>query len=230
MDSGVELGWNPQDGQYSAFLKSSPDSSVWCATDYTIQSDDVFQLLVDGRVTWASTLLRTELFYVDGTGQRVVLGSQDNPLNVDFSYTEYSLVAAADANAAGYKLRVLLQNVTPLNSSWAGVDNVRIYNMTRMVTGVARQQVEPTKFALTQNYPNPFNPTTTISYSLKSTGNVSLKVYDILGKEVAVLAEGVQNAGNHDVRFFASNLASGVYFYRLVSPAGTLVKKMMLMK
>jgi hypothetical protein len=190
----------------------------------------VFQLLVDGRVTWASTLLRTELFYVDGTGQRVVLGSQDNPLNVDFSYTEYSLVAAADANAAGYKLRVLLQNVTPLNSSWAGVDNVRIYNMTRMVTGVARQQVEPTKFALTQNYPNPFNPTTTISYSLKSTGNVSLKVYDILGKEVAVLAEGVQNAGNHDVRFFASNLASGVYFYRLVSPAGTLVKKMMLMK
>jgi hypothetical protein len=102
--------------------------------------------------------------------------------------------------------------------------------MTRSVTAVGSRQVGPSKFALEQNYPNPFNPTTTIQYTVKSTGNVSLKVYDVVGREVANLVDGIQNAGNHEVKFLASNLASGVYFYRLVSPSGTMVKKMMLLK
>jgi hypothetical protein len=175
-------------------------------------------------------LLRTALFYVNGSGQRVMLGSQDNPLNVDLSYATYSLLASADASAAGHKLGILLQNSSTLSASWAGVDNVRVYNMTRTVTAIGTQQAGPSKFALAQNYPNPFNPTTNIQYTLKSTGNVSLKVYDVVGRQVASLVDGIQNAGNHEVKFLASDLASGVYFYRLVSPSGTLVMKMMLMK
>lgn len=89
----------------------------------------------------------------------------------------------------------------------------------------------PTTYSLSQNYPNPFNPTTRIDYALKATGNVSLIVYDVLGREVATLANGVQAAGQHSVTFNASSFASGVYFYSLTTPDGlTITKKMILMK
>lgn len=96
---------------------------------------------------------------------------------------------------------------------------------------VERPNTVPTSYSLSQNYPNPFNPTTRIDYALKATGNVSLKVYDVLGREVATLVNGVQAAGQHSVTFNASNFASGMYFYSLTTPDGlTVTKKMILMK
>ena len=88
----------------------------------------------------------------------------------------------------------------------------------------------PDKFELSQNYPNPFNPTTLIKYSLPKAGNVSLKVYNVLGKEVATLVNGYQTAGNYKVEFNARGLASGLYFYRLTAGDFVSVKKMMLLK
>lgn len=88
----------------------------------------------------------------------------------------------------------------------------------------------PAEFRLSTNYPNPFNPSTTIRYSIPSAGNVSLKVYSLLGQEVASLVSGVQTAGEHTVTFDASNLAGGVYLYRLASGASTQVRKMVLVK
>jgi hypothetical protein len=76
--------------------------------------------------------------------------------------------------------------------------------------------------AVLQNYPNPFNPSTTIRYGLPHKSQVSLMVYNTLGQEVATLAQGEQETGYHDVRFDASGLSSGVYFYRL--QAGTYVE------
>lgn len=86
------------------------------------------------------------------------------------------------------------------------------------------------KFALEQNYPNPFNPSTTIRYQLEKSGEVRLSVFDISGKEVAVLINGSQNAGEHQVDFYGENLSSGVYLYRLVSGDQSYVRKMMLVK
>jgi hypothetical protein len=98
------------------------------------------------------------------------------------------------------------------------------------VLGVEVTPGVPEFYALRQNYPNPFNPTTTISYQLARKGNVSLKIYNILGEEVAVLANGVQEAGPHTVRFDARGFASGVYLYRLQAGEFTATSKMVLLK
>jgi len=88
----------------------------------------------------------------------------------------------------------------------------------------------PVDFKLYQNYPNPFNPTTNITYALPKSGNVQLKVYDILGNEVAALVNGTKDAGFHTVSFDASNLASGIYIYSLKSEGININQKMLLMK
>ena len=88
----------------------------------------------------------------------------------------------------------------------------------------------PVQYALSQNYPNPFNPVTSISYSVPASGPVSLKVFDLLGEEVAAIVEGDHQSGNYTVQFDGSHLSSGVYFYKLTSRDYTLTKKLILMK
>lgn len=88
----------------------------------------------------------------------------------------------------------------------------------------------PFSFSLDQNYPNPFNPATQIKYSIAKAGIVILKVYDILGRQVADLVNKYQEAGKYTIDFNASRLASGVYIYRIESSSFTSVKKMMLIK
>jgi hypothetical protein len=89
---------------------------------------------------------------------------------------------------------------------------------------------KPSDYSLNQNYPNPFNPTTTISYSIKSAGDVTLKVYDMLGTEVANLVNERQEAGNYSVEYNASDLPSGIYVYRLASGNFMATKKLILLK
>jgi hypothetical protein len=88
----------------------------------------------------------------------------------------------------------------------------------------------PLAFNLEQNYPNPFNPSTNIKYNIPESGIVKLAIYNTLGEEVAVLVDGMVEAGFHEITFDASSLPSGAYFYRLQSDNLNQVKKMLLMK
>jgi hypothetical protein len=88
----------------------------------------------------------------------------------------------------------------------------------------------PTCYALGQNYPNPFNPSTVIGYQLPVTGLVTLKVYDVIGREVATLVNEQKDAGYYKATFNATKLASGVYFYRMSAGSYVSVKKLLLMK
>lgn len=117
------------------------------------------------------------------------------------------------------------------------VSNVNVVLTRSNVTGSAPRNEQPLEFALEQNYPNPFNPSTFISFSIPATQKVgrgsvfvTLKVFDVLGKEVAVLLDEERAPGKHVVPFTADRLASGVYYYRLVAGPFSAVRKMVLMR
>ena len=88
----------------------------------------------------------------------------------------------------------------------------------------------PTNFSLEQNYPNPFNPTTVINFSVPKTSMVTIKVYDVLGNEIATLLNKEKLAGKYSVNFNASKFSSGVYFYRMQAGSFVEAKKLILLK
>ena len=103
--------------------------------------------------------------------------------------------------------------------------------LSQMITAIREKgSLLPTRFSLSQNYPNPFNPTTDISYELSSESFVTLKVYNVLGQEVATLVNELKQAGSYTIRFDAGGLASGVYFYRLTAGNFSETKRLMLVK
>ena len=85
-------------------------------------------------------------------------------------------------------------------------------------------------FSLSQNYPNPFNPSTHLEFGISDLGFVSLKVYDLLGKEVKILVNEIKPPGNYSIEFDGSDLSGGIYFYKIESGKFTQVRKMILLK
>jgi hypothetical protein len=104
------------------------------------------------------------------------------------------------------------------------------YVQHSVITGLNPTANLPAEFSLEQNYPNPFNPSTTIMYQLPRSSMVRLSVYDVLGREVAVLVDERKNAGSYEVKFDAVGLASGVYLYRLQAGEYVGTKKLLLIK
>ena len=105
---------------------------------------------------------------------------------------------------------------------------VQYFESITGVNGIPR--LVPDRFSLEQNYPNPFNPTTHFQFSLSSGQFVTLKIYDVLGKEIATLVDGERNAGTYSVNWDASGLPSGVYFYRMKAGDFVDTKKLVLTK
>lgn len=121
-----------------------------------------------------------------------------------------------------------VDNTTERTSPYNAPANV--YNTQQETSGIITLPPFPTSFALRQNYPNPFNAATTIIFDLPVSDFVSLKVYDVLGKEAATLVNGFQQRKTYSIPFNGSNLASGVYFYRLQTTFFSEIKKMSLIK
>jgi hypothetical protein len=132
----------------------------------------------------------------------------------------YNFVDNSVVNGVTYEYRISDVDIN-------GVENIhdQIVFATPSYTASA-----PTEYSLYQNYPNPFNPTTTIRFDILNAGKVSLKVYDITGREVVALVNNELSAGAHSVTFDASGLASGVYLYRLQAGDFTATKKLLFLK
>lgn len=134
-------------------------------------------------------------------------GTTTQPVN--YSYTDVDLIAGTYS----YRLKQI-----DLNGTFEYIGSIEV------------EVVPPKVFALEQNYPNPFNPATTIKYSVPISGFVNLSVFNVLGEKITDLINKELEAGSYELSFNASNLSSGVYFYKLEAGSFTSIKKMMLIK
>jgi photosystem II stability/assembly factor-like uncharacterized protein len=123
-------------------------------------------------------------------------------------------------------------NLTNRRFGWAAGNNGQILKFDTIVLGIKEfpGAVNIKNFKLEQNFPNPFNSTTIIRYFINTSADVSLKIYDILGREVAVLVQARQSAGNHEVPFEGNSLSSGLYLYRLQVNEKSETRKLLLLK
>ena len=142
------------------------------------------------------------------------LGSTTTNANGTFSF----LISDPSVQA------VSVTATNPLSGSTSG------FAKYSLVTSIEDTKLVPTEFSLEQNYPNPFNPSTRIQYQVSSISQVTLKVYDVLGNEVATLVNEEKPAGNYEVEFDATGLSSGIYLYRLNAGSFSKIKKMVLTK
>jgi hypothetical protein len=124
------------------------------------------------------------------------------------------------------------ENLSPWRADYAsnpGISGLMLSLGTVTSVGTEPQGV-PAGYVLDQNYPNPFNPSTTIRYAVPNTGHVRLRVFSLLGQEVATLVDGVVGAGWHTASFSGTDLTSGMYFCRLEADGKQLTQKMVLVK
>ena len=158
-------------------------------------------------------------------------GTSDNAIRVDDEHSgvSYSGGDPGTVFAVGERLDFVRGVV------WYTYSNFKLepgsFDDIGMVINTANEEDGlPASFALDQNYPNPFNPSTQISYSIATSGQVLLEVFDVLGRQVATLVNTNQSVGTHTVTFDATDLSSGLYVYRLTSGSKLQTKKMLLMK
>ena len=160
------------------------------------------------------------------------LAGFDNTLTVGVNGSIYNLNVGKVTIAVGDSSSFTAAYVygTTVNALLAAADSAAA-RYKKVFTSIQQtSQAVPRTTALLQNYPNPFNPATVIEFQLHHAGEVSLRVYDVLGREVAVLASGTLSAGSYRVPFDARQLASGIYYYRLVAGSFAESKRMLLVK
>ncbi len=157
---------------------------------------------------------------------RSVYYSDDGGENWERSITSSGYITSLAIDRCGY---VYFGTSDCCDEDAIGEGVYRTKNVTSSVKEIGNNKV-PTHYSLSQNYPNPFNPSTTISYSIPESGQVQLNVYDVLGREVAVVVNKEQAVGSYEVEFDASELNSGVYFYQLRTSSFFETKKMLLLR
>jgi photosystem II stability/assembly factor-like uncharacterized protein len=236
----------------SGVFKSTDQGGNWIIANNGITSDIITSLLVFNDVLFAGTsggIFRTtdfgntwnsnnnsltypatfvlSLYKIDttifaGTWDGVFISSDNGTNWMPFNTGIKNINIASIVNCGKY--------------IYAGADHgeglfYRPLSELATVSSVKSEEPEiPRKYSLSQNYPNPFNPSTKINYSLPKAGNVKLTIYNSIGRKVATVVDEYNPAGNYSVQFNGSNLASGIYLYRLESENFSVAKKFILMK
>ena len=169
------------------------------------------------------------------TAESVTVVATSMPKWVRFSQSKDELKNIVSRRTGIAQFTFSVDKTAPVHASEKIEFTIISANGEQWKKEISVEVAAPQTFELFQNYPNPFNPSTTISYQLPVNSNVSLKVYDILGKEVMTLVNGPNEAGYHQSIFNANSVASGVYFYRLIAETQNgkkevFHKKMLMMK
>jgi len=175
---------------------------------------------------WQYIDMTTPYFLYNGTGNLLVEVCYDNS-----AYTSYSPVYATNISnmCRGYYTDNQ-SGCTMTSGSTLTYRPNTCFTMTTISNAGTESNVIPNTYSLSQNYPNPFNPVTQIKYDLPKQGFVTLKIYDVIGREVTKLVNEVKTPGSYIVDFDGTNLSSGVYFYKLEVNNFSDIKKMLMIK
>ena len=207
---------------------SNPKLSFW--TKFDIENDwdcGVVEISSDNGKTWIAVGGK----YANtaaGQGKQLTLnspvydGTQQNWVKEEIDLKQF----------AGKQIKIrfsLLSDEAVRKDGWY-LDDISIVTFENITSSNEKGNSQPKEFRLFQNYPNPFNPETKLKYQLSVSGKVTLKVFDLLGREVATLVDEVKEAGTYEVSFSGKAFASGAYFYRFQSGNYIKIKKMILLK
>jgi hypothetical protein len=176
---------------------------------------------------WQPITLTTPFFW-NGTNNLLIEVCYNNA-----AWTAYSNVNATTQTNMMVGYYTDLPTGDGCTAAWTATSPGYRANMCFNIIPLGEKNISspiPTTYALKQNYPNPFNPVTKISYDIPKQGLVTMKIYDILGREVRQLVNEVKSPGSYSVDFNAADLSSGVYFYKLESMGYSDIKRMMLIK
>ncbi|MBK7630385.1 MAG: T9SS type A sorting domain-containing protein [Ignavibacteriales bacterium] len=191
--------------------------------------------MVFGARYMAGNTVKVPIFRLEYQGGDKTLPSSYTSSIIDSAYWDNNgdmdviVVANLDGDAADEVLYT--QGYSRGNPTDAPMPIILLDLQTTPVSVEQETDVVPTQFYVDQNYPNPFNPSTQIKFGITEAANIDLRIYDALGREVAVLISNqFMGAGSYNVKFDASNLASGTYVYRMTAGANTVSRKMQLLK
>ena len=206
---------------------------------FTVKMQNTTNTTISGFTSSGWTDVYTGTYSVPGTGWQWI--NLQNPFTYtgtnllveicfhNTSYTSNSTVASTTGSGMTYHYHMDNGTGCTISGTNSATSKPNIC-MLSIVGNENQGGVVPSVFSLSQNYPNPFNPSTVISYSIPKTSMVNITVFDIVGREVGSLVNNLQQPGSYNVQFDASNLASGVYFYKIQAGDFTDTKKMLLVK
>ncbi|MDX9924345.1 MAG: sugar-binding protein [Ignavibacteriaceae bacterium] len=220
---GTETDYHFRFNQWCAMLDMAGGGIILDATSPDFKFVEKFTggYTIEAKISFAAIAEKIKAGHVfkPQLGMRIPIDfiGNDNDGTLPAKTRELVVTYSLKSNDQSYR-DVSVWTNTWVGDKWTGIEDE--YANEGMVTD----------YSLNQNYPNPFNPSTLISFNMKNQGNVSIKVFDILGREVTTLVNEFRNAGRFDVRFDASSLPSGIYFCRMVTNSFTKTIKMMMLK
>ncbi len=221
------IGWGIVDA-YAAVLKNGMVIST--DPEITLTNDSNYSI---GMFVISSSVVKKDsirLFYSNDSGSTFSSLKMTLSEIVDSSTNSGKFTAVIPKSSATPRFYTRAVDATNISRTSPYKAPTELYDVKTGTTSVRSETPVPTIFTLEQNFPNPFNPKTMINYHLPRASVVSLKVYDLLGKEIATLVSGAQPIGNYTVTFSGTGLASGIYFYQLQTDNFIETKKMVLLK
>jgi len=233
-------GENPQ-----KLFKTLDGGATWLQTNFTgytqlvkffdanfgfVFDQEVFRVTYNGGVDWQSVSFKhawsNDLEQVPGDENKIWFTDSANLFlskNTGVSFELFPVAGFAKARDIVF---------TDKDNGWVLCDQGKLFKIENasVITSIAAEEKLPTDFILSQNYPNPFNPTTTITYEIPEESFVSLKIFDLLGREINTLVSEVKQSGKYEAKFNGENLTSGVYIYKLIAAGNEMSRKMLLIK
>ena len=240
----------------SEILKTSNGGTNWVSQYTTNNFRILYDLFfIDQNTGWASGYRHVILKTTDGGQNWITQNDQASAgglysicfINANTGWTVGDFYSANGASSyyttnggtnwiitpgvtSGGRLTKVRFNTVP--TGWIAGQYGRVFKTvnTGGLTGVSTQEITPFKYSLSQNYPNPFNPKTSIEFEIPQKEFVTLKVYNLLGKEIAVLANQTMESGRYNISFDASGISSGIYFYKIEAGDFRSIRKMTVIK